>query len=116
MNGLKWMMMLHVDFAIHLVQQATQRVFLYAHKSNILHAQAALTGLTVSPDESILMVVPLFHVLAWGTPYFAPMFGLKLVMPGLQMEGEPLFDLIEKEKVTLAFGVPTVWMGLLSLL
>ena len=103
-----------MDFAIHLVQQATQRVSLYAHKSNILHAQAALTGLTVSPDESILMVVPLFHVLAWGTPYFAPMFGLKLVMPGLQMEGEPLFDLIEKEKVTLAFGVPTVWMGLLS--
>ena len=87
---------------------------LYAHKSNILHAQAALTGLTISPDESILMVVPLFHVLAWGTPYFAPMFGLKLVMPGMQMEGEPLYDLIEKEEVTLAFGVPTVWMGLLS--
>ena len=85
---------------------------LYAHTSNILHAQAALTGLTVSPDESILMVVPLFHVLAWGTPYFAPMFALKLVMPGLQMEGEPSFVLIEKEKVQLAFGVPTVGIGL----
>ena len=87
---------------------------LYAHKSNILHAQAALTGLTISPDESILMVVPLFHVLAWGTPYFAPMFGLKLVMPGMQMEGEPLFDLIDREDVSLAFGVPTIWMGLLA--
>ena len=42
---------------------------LYAHKSNILHAQAALTGLTISPDESILMVVPLFHVLAAITRY-----------------------------------------------
>ena len=88
---------------------------LYAHKSNILHAQAALTGLTISPDESILMVVPLFHVLAWGTFHtLHQCLVLKLVMPGMQMEGEPLYDLIEKEEVTLAFGVPTVWMGLLS--
>jgi len=87
---------------------------LYAHKSNILHAQAALTGLTISPDEVILMVVPLFHVQAWGIPFYGPMFGLKLVMPGMQMEGESLYDLIEKEEVSLAFGVPTIWMGLLN--
>ena len=87
---------------------------LYSHKSNIQHSQAALIGLTMKPDEAILMVVPLFHVLAWGIPYFAPMFGLKIVMPGMQMEGEPLYDLIEKEDVTLAFGVPTIWMGLLN--
>ena len=87
---------------------------LYGHKSNILHAQASLIGLTVSPDEAILMVVPLFHVQAWGIPFYGPMFGLKLVMPGLQMEGEPLYDLIESEGVTLAFGVPTIWMGLLN--
>jgi fatty-acyl-CoA synthase len=68
----------------------------------------------IGPDESILMVVPLFHVLAWGIPYYGPMHGSKLVMPGMQMEGEPLYDLIEKEKVTLAFGVPTIWMGLLA--
>ena len=87
---------------------------LYGHKSNILHAQATLIGLTVRPDEAILMVVPLFHVQAWGIPFYGPMFGLKLVMPGLQMEGEPLYDLIESEGVTLAFGVPTIWMGLLN--
>ena len=87
---------------------------LYGHKSNILHAQASLIGLTVSPDEAILMVVPLFHVQAWGIPFYGPMFGLKLIMPGLQMEGEPLYDLIESEGVTLAFGVPTIWMGLLN--
>ncbi len=87
---------------------------LYGHKSNILHAQASLIGLTVSPDEAILMVVPLFHVQAWGIPFYGPMFGLKLVMPGLQMEGETLYDLIESEGVTLAFGVPTIWMGLLN--
>ena len=87
---------------------------LYSHKSNILHAQASLVGMPIGPDESILMVVPLFHVLAWGIPYYGPMHGSKLVMPGMQMEGEPLYDLIEKEKVTLAFGVPTIWMGLLA--
>ena len=87
---------------------------LYSHKSNVIHAQAALTAMTISPDDSILMVVPLFHVLAWGIPYFGPMLGLKLVMPGMQMEGEPLYELIEKEDITLAFGVPTIWMGLLA--
>ena len=87
---------------------------LYSHKSNILHAQAALTAMRIDPEETILMVVPLFHVLGWGIPYFGPMYGSKLVMPGMQMEGEPLYELIEKEKVTLAFGVPTIWMGLLA--
>ena len=87
---------------------------LYSHKSNILHAQVALTAMTIQADDSILMVVPLFHVLAWGIPYFGPMNGNKLVMPGMQMEGEPLYELIDKEDVTLAFGVPTIWMGLLA--
>ena len=87
---------------------------LYSHKSNILHAQASLTALTIQQDDSILMVVPLFHVLAWGIPYFGAMNGLKLVMPGMQMEGEPLYELIDQENVTLAFGVPTIWMGLLA--
>ena len=87
---------------------------LYSHKSNILHAQASLTAMLIKPSDSILMVVPLFHVLAWGIPYYGPMFGLKLVMPGMQMEGEPLYDLIDREDVSLAFGVPTIWMGLLA--
>ena len=75
---------------------------LYSHKSNIIHAQASLTALTIQSDDSILMVVPLFHVLAWGIPYFGAMNGLKLVMPGMQMEGEPLYELIDQEDVTLA--------------
>ena len=76
--------------------------------------RASLTAMLIKPSDSILMVVPLFHVLAWGIPYYGPMFGLKLVMPGMQMEGEPLYDLIDKEDVSLAFGVPTIWMGLLA--
>ena len=60
------------------------------------------------------MVVPMFHVNAWSIPFYAPLVGLKIVMPGMQMEGKPLYDLIDSENVTFAFGVPTVWMGLLG--
>ncbi len=89
---------------------------LYSHKSNILHAQAALTAMSISPDDTILMVVPLFHVLAWGIPYFGAMHGLKLVMPGMQMEGEPLYDLINKEDVTLGLWCPNYLDGITYIL
>ena len=56
----------------------------------------------------------MFHVLAWGIPYFGPMTGNKLVMPGMGMEGESVCELIDKEEVNSAFGVPTVWMQLLA--
>ena len=87
---------------------------LYSHKSNTLHALTAISSLDVSSDDVILMVVPMFHVNAWSIPFYAPLVGLKIVMPGMQMEGQPLYDLIDGENVTFAFGVPTVWMGLLG--
>ena len=60
-------------------------------------------------------VVPFFHVNAWGVPYSALMAGTKLVLPGPKMgDGEALYELIESEDVTKAFGVPTVWLSLLQ--
>jgi len=56
----------------------------------------------------------MFHVMGWGLPYIGAMNGLKLVLPGMGMDGAALVELIEKEKVTLAFGVPTIWLGLLG--
>tara|TARA_B100000287_G_C20667804_1_gene792315 strand:+ start:406 stop:2019 length:1614 start_codon:yes stop_codon:yes gene_type:complete len=89
---------------------------LYSHKSTLLHAWAgsSANGLGLSADDSILMVVPMFHVMGWGLPYIGAMNGLKLVLPGMGMDGAALVELIEKEKVTLAFGVPTIWLGLLG--
>lgn len=87
---------------------------LYSHKSNIYHATSAYSALTIDRDDCILMVVPMFHVLAWGIPYFGPMTGNKLVMPGIGMEGELLYELIDQEEVNSTFGVPTVWMQLLA--
>jgi fatty-acyl-CoA synthase len=61
-------------------------------------------------------VVPMFHVLAWGTPFATVMLGTKLVFPGPHMQPRDLAELIQAEKVTLTAGVPTLWLGILNLL
>ncbi len=89
---------------------------LYAHRSTVLHAYAAALpdGLNLSARDCVMPVVPMFHVNAWGIPYSAALVGSKLVMPGPGMDGASLYELLEREKVTLSAGVPTIWMGLLQ--
>ena len=81
-----------------------------------MHSYAVCTpdGLGLSNAETILPVVPMFHVNAWGIPYAAAMCGAKMVMPGARMDGESLYKLMESEGVTLSAGVPTIWMMLLG--
>jgi len=87
---------------------------LYSHRSTVLHAMSVCLAMTRSMREgrAILPVVPLFHVNAWGLPYAAPMAGASLVFPGPALDGPSLFDLMEREEVFSAWGVPTVWLGL----
>lgn len=90
---------------------------LYSHRSSVLHAYASVSpdALNLSNRDSVLPVVPLFHVNAWGVPYSALMVGAKLVLPGPRMgDGEALYGLLESEAVTVALGVPTVWLALLT--
>jgi fatty-acyl-CoA synthase len=89
---------------------------LYSHRSTILHAYggALPDALNLSARDSLLPVVPMFHVNAWGLPYVAAMTGAKLVFPGAALDGKSVYELIESEKVTMAAGVPTVWQGLLG--
>ena len=90
---------------------------LYNHRSTILHAYALLAPdvMNLSNRDCILPVVPLFHVNSWGSPYGAMIVGSKIVYPGPKMgDGETLYSLIESEGVTLALGVPTVWLLLLQ--
>lgn len=91
---------------------------LYSHRSNVLHAMACSASdvIGVGARGTLLPVVPMFHVNAWGIPYAAPMNGAKLVMPGAQMDGQSIHELIEGEKVNYVAGVPTVWLGLLNYL
>ena len=89
---------------------------LYSHRSTVLHTYggALPDALGVSAHDTILPVVPMFHVNAWGLPYMACMVGAKIVFPGAGLDGKSLYELFENEKVTLSAGVPTIWQGLLS--
>src|SRR5882672_12778981 len=89
---------------------------LYSHRSTLLHtfAIALPDALNCSARDTILPVVPMFHVNAWGLPYAACMMGAKLVFPGAGLDGKSLYELFETERVTMSAGVPTVWQGLLG--
>ena len=89
---------------------------LYSHRSTVLHAFmiSLMQRETFAEGKKVLPVVPLFHVNAWGLPYSAPLCGLSMVMPGAALDGPSLFKLMDAENVFTAWGVPTVWMGLLA--
>jgi acyl-CoA synthetase (AMP-forming)/AMP-acid ligase II len=89
---------------------------LYSHRSTVLHTYGAALpdSLDCAARDTILPVVPMFHVNAWGLPYIACMVGAKLVYPGPWLDGKSLYDLFEAEGVTMSAGVPTVWQGLLA--
>jgi 3-(methylthio)propionyl---CoA ligase len=91
---------------------------LYSHRSTMLHAYAIALpdAMNLSARDTVLPVVPMFHVNAWGIPYAAPLTGCKLVFPGAGLDGKSLYELFEQERVTFSAGVPTVWLGLLQYL
>lgn len=91
---------------------------LYSHRSTVLH-----TLMMLSPDtfgicsaETLMLIVPMFHANAWGSPYAAAMVGARLVLPGPHLDGESVYRLMEQERVTFSQGVPTVWMMLFQYL
>jgi 3-(methylthio)propionyl---CoA ligase len=89
---------------------------LYSHRSTVLHGYAINMAdvLSLRAIDRVLPVVPMFHVNAWGIPYAAAMAGAALVLPGRHLDGASLHALMNEQRVTIATGVPTVWMGLLS--
>jgi fatty-acyl-CoA synthase len=90
----------------------------YSHRSTLLHTLVAALpdSLDLRRTDTLLPVVPMFHVNAWGLPYIAAMTGVKLVMPGCHLDPASLLELMEKERVTIAAGVPTIWIGIRDLL
>jgi acyl-CoA synthetase (AMP-forming)/AMP-acid ligase II len=89
---------------------------LYSHRSTMLHTFAicGAESFGLSSAEVFLPVVPMFHANAWGIPYGCAMTGTKIVMPGERMEGDKIFEMLDKEDVTFTAGVPTVWLMLLD--
>ena len=87
----------------------------YSHRSTWLHTMGVMTAdsLGVSERDTILPVVPMFHANAWGLAHAAVASGANLVMPGPDLSAPAIATLIEQQKVTVAAGVPTIWMGVL---
>ena len=87
----------------------------YTHRSTFLHTMGAMTADSLGARESdvILPVVPMFHANAWGLAHAAVATGASLVMPGPDLSGPALAELIVEQQVTVAAGVPTIWMAVL---
>ncbi len=89
---------------------------LHSHRSTVLHTLCALGAetLAIRNKDCLLAIVPMFHANCWGTPYACAAAGAKIVYPGPFMDGDKLHALIAAEGVTIALGVPTVWLGLIN--
>jgi 3-(methylthio)propionyl---CoA ligase len=88
---------------------------LYSHRSIVLNAlSACLPGIvSLSPRDTIMPVVPMFHINGWCIPYAAPIAGAKLVLPGARLDAVSLYELLEGEQATVTAGVPTIWIALM---
>ncbi|MGH2820249.1 MAG: AMP-binding protein, partial [Actinomycetota bacterium] len=90
----------------------------YSHRSVFLHSMGSMIADTIGIRETdvVMPVVPMFHANAWGLPHAATFAGAAQVFPGPNLAPDHLVDLIERERVTVTAGVPTIWMGVLPLL
>ncbi|WP_369234720.1 long-chain fatty acid--CoA ligase [Streptomyces sp. R21] len=88
----------------------------YSHRSIYLHSmQVNMTqSMGLTDQDTSLVVVPQFHVNAWGLPHATFMTGVNLLMPDRFLQPAPLAEMIESEKPTHAAAVPTIWQGLLA--
>lgn len=91
---------------------------LYSHRSNVLHTLVTMgrDAMGMGAEDVVLPVVPMFHANAWGLALSCPATGANMVMPGAQMDGASIYELLDTEKVTITAAVPTVWLGLLTYL
>jgi acyl-CoA synthetase (AMP-forming)/AMP-acid ligase II len=86
----------------------------YTHRANFLHTLKMMAAdvLGARTIDVVMPIVPLFHASAWGLPFAIPAAGAKMVLPGRHLDGASLARLIASENVTIAVGVPTVFLGL----
>ncbi len=86
---------------------------MYSHRSTYLHAQALTVpnAMNISSNDTVLLIVPQFHVMAWGFPFSCVISGANMVLPGPHLNAKALVEILEETKITIANGVPTIWMG-----
>jgi acyl-CoA synthetase (AMP-forming)/AMP-acid ligase II len=85
-----------------------------SHRSTVLSALCMSTadmvgGYLAGAQETVMPIAPLFHGNGWQMPYFAPLNGQRIVMPGRALDADSLVQLLLDESVTIAAAVPTIW-------
>ncbi|GAA4278073.1 long-chain fatty acid--CoA ligase [Aquimarina mytili] len=86
---------------------------LYSHRSTYLHALSVMSPNAgcYSVNDTILLIVPQFHVMAWGFPYMCLLAGAAMVLPSSNLQPDAIIHMLEREKINKANGVPTIWLG-----
>ncbi len=86
----------------------------YTHRSTYLHATncASPSGMSICTSDCVLSVVPMFHASAWGIVHAAVSTGAKIVFAYPHLDPRSFVDLLFDEGVTMAAGVPTVWISI----
>ena len=87
----------------------------YSHRSTWLHSMASTTTNSIgfSERDRCLLIVPMFHVNAWGAAYTAFLAGTELIMPQMYLQGEPIVKMIQELRPTISLGIPTIWNDVL---
>jgi len=84
------------------------------HRNLYLHALCAMAMMAVRETDIQIHLIPLFHVNGWGTPHYLLAKGGKHVMIK-KFDPTGTLRLIEKEKVTRSFVIPTMVNAMLGL-
>ncbi|MFW6021595.1 MAG: AMP-binding protein, partial [Guyparkeria sp.] len=71
------------------------------------------TPASLSGEDTLLPAIPMFHLLAWGSPIIAPYLGADLLMTG-RFDPETVGSLIEDGTATWTNMVPTMMRQLLA--
>jgi fatty-acyl-CoA synthase len=87
----------------------------YSHRSTWLHSFSGMSAnaLGATERDRVLVIVPMFHAMAWGAPYTAFLAGTDLILPERFLQAEPLARMFAELRPTLSLGVPTIWNDLL---
>ena len=88
---------------------------LYSHRSMMLHTLGVMAGRRAgSPPKPMSFCRSSRNSMPWpgGLPYACAWAGATMIMPGPHLQPAPLAEMIERERVTIAAGVPTIWNGL----
>ena len=91
---------------------------LYSHRALVLHSLGAALPdcMGLREHDTVLAVVPMFHANAWGLPFACAFLGSSQVLPGPHLDPASIVELLERERVTVTAGVPTIWHGILKYL